>query len=200
MVNMSAEKIEISCRCKAVRGQLDPKAVTDGIHIACYCKDCRAYARLKGEENALEPGGGVGMLQTTIDRLEISHGTDQLACQQFGEKTPLRWYAKCCDAPIALSMPNPGVAHLSVPTTAVEDETLLGPVRSRVNLGSATAPVSESSDIGLPGLVLRMMVRLIKARLRGAAKKSALYDPNTRDSIVAPTRISDEAKATAYQD
>lgn len=191
------DPIDLSCRCGRTTATLDAQ---DRVHISCFCKDCRAFARLKGDADALEPGGGVRMVQSTIDRLSLQTGADNLCILKLKQKGTLRWYASCCDAPMWLTLPRPGVPHLSVPSTRVVDDHRLGAVMARVNTNGATGPFETGAHYSTFGVIMRMIWRLIRGRFRGAARKSPLYDPDSGYPIVKPALISAEAHARAYLD
>jgi len=52
-------------------------------------------------EAALMPDAGVALYQTRPDCVHIDDGAEHLACLRLSPKGLLRWYASCCDTPLA---------------------------------------------------------------------------------------------------
>ena len=91
-------KIPLRCRCGAVAGELD--TARGGLHVACSCDDCQAYARALGRPDVLDPWGGTDIFQTTPSQVAITRGTEQLRCLRLAEQGLLRWHTGCCATPI----------------------------------------------------------------------------------------------------
>jgi hypothetical protein len=69
-------------------------------------------------------------------------GLEKLACMSLWPKGMLRWYARCCQTPIANTMrastfPHVGLIHNCLESPSRSLETAFGPVRMRVNRLSA---------------------------------------------------------------
>ena len=79
-----------------------------GTHVICYCADCQTFARHLGQsETALDADGGTEIFQTLPDAVRITRGADSLALLRLGPKGLMRWYAGCCNTPIANTLANP---------------------------------------------------------------------------------------------
>ena len=70
--------------------------------MTCYCRDCQAYAHALGNAGAiLDDLGGTDIVASLQQHVMLSQGTDALACLSLSDKGLLRWYASCCNTPIA---------------------------------------------------------------------------------------------------
>ena len=162
----------------------------------CYCKDCRAFARFLGDPGVLDASGGTDIVATAPAAVRFTAGSEHVTCMSLSPKGLLRWYASCCRTPIGntlgtSAMPFIGVVHafIDAPSTA------LGPIRgrgwaNRAKGGRAAVPKDGSSDLVM---VARMLGKLLKWRLRGDHKRSALFDAATGKPLVEP-RVLDVAE------
>ena len=62
----------------------------------------------------MDEWGGSEVFQTTPARIEFTQGADQLACMRLSPKGLMRWYARCCNTPIANTLPSPGMAFAGI--------------------------------------------------------------------------------------
>jgi hypothetical protein len=189
--------VALRCRCGAVRGTARGLSPSRGHRVVCYCDDCQAFARFLGGAGVLDANGGTDIFQTSAGRLEIDRGNERLACIRLTPRGPLRWYAGCCNTPVAntpatAQVPFAGVIHSFLDTAAAgktRDE-LLGPVRARIYARFATGDRDRlDADAGLPlRLLARVAPILIAARLRGDHRRSPFFDPATGQPIAPPQR------------
>lgn len=99
--------VTFSCDFGSVKGvahEVSPKSVC---HLVCYCKDCRAFARHLGQMEVLEPGGGSPLVQVMPARVEITEGQAHISCLKLAPRGLYRWYAACCNTPIANTVSTP---------------------------------------------------------------------------------------------
>lgn len=134
-------ELSIRCSCGNVRGvirNVSPETIN---RVVCCCDGCQEYARAMGrEDEILDEYGGTDLFQASPASLEITDGREHLRHVQQTPKGALRWYAGCCNSPVAntlssLSMPFMAVLHTIVDRSELEGGlgTVLGPVRVRVN-------------------------------------------------------------------
>jgi len=90
----------LRCRCGQVEGHVvRPGPATRAV---CYCKDCQAFARFLGHaDSVLDAQGGSGIVATQPREVVFARGTEKIACMSLSERGMLRWYASCCNTPIA---------------------------------------------------------------------------------------------------
>jgi len=88
------------CRCGALAGELTHTA--SARRTICYCKDCQDYAKRIGlAKKLLDANGGTETVGTQARHVNFTRGKEHLACTSLSEGGLLRWYAKCCNTPIA---------------------------------------------------------------------------------------------------
>ena len=109
-----SKSIDLACSCRKVRGKL--KIVqADSFHVHCLCKDCQKFATYLGnEEKILDEHGGSELFQTYPAYMTITHGHEHIACVQLKEKGLYRWYAKCCNMPLANTMQSHKVPFIGI--------------------------------------------------------------------------------------
>ncbi|RVT87048.1 hypothetical protein DXV76_02880 [Rhodobacteraceae bacterium CCMM004] len=185
-----------TCRCGATA--LEVSGVPQGgAHLQCYCRDCRAWARLHGAEETLDASGGIGLYQTVPDRLRLLRGTEHLRAERLTSKGPFRWYAACCGAPVAITMPTRAVPFATLPVAGFQPPGVAGPVVATVNRGGATGPVETVGS--LPRVIAAFAGRTVGTLLRGGRRRTPFFDAEGRP--VAPvTRPEAAAREAAYND
>lgn len=176
MTKQNATTIPLRCRCGAFRGSVD---ADDGIHVVCYCDDCRAYVHALDRKDLLDENGGSEIWQTTPSRLKVSAGLDQVRCLRLSAKGMLRWHTVCCQTPIGNSMSNPGVPFIGLLRAVLDVDdagvTVLGPptrMQARFALGTPPAGSEQTASLRTIARVVRF---LAKARLWGAQKPHPFF-------------------------
>ena len=144
------------------------------MRVVCYCGDCRAFAHAITRSDVLDANGGSEIYWTTPSRMQLTAGVDQVRCLRLTDKGLFRWYAGCCNTPIANTMGNPGMPFLSLLTGFIDapDPSVLGPqqyVQTERALGTLPAHVKPSK------ILVRALISIIGARLRGHHKPNALF-------------------------
>ncbi len=175
-------EVELSCRCGQVKGVAKSVDPAEGTRVVCYCKDCQAFAHaLAADKAVLDEHGGTDIYQLPPARVEIRQGQDQLRCLRLTEKGLFRWYAGCCNTPIAntvsAGIPVVGLIHGFVADPAVA-HARLGPVRAYVNTGSAIGPLPESITRKSSTLryVLKIVRKMLVWKLTGQGRPSPFFD------------------------
>lgn len=192
--------LSIRCKCGHLRGTARDISPDSGNRVVCYCDDCQAFARALGTDDmTLDPLGGTDIFQMSPARLELTHGTGQLACLRLTPKGTFRWYAACCNTPIGNTLPVShlpflGLIHACIDTEGASLDELLGPVRARAMTRFARGgpiPGGRSHN----GFSVRMIVatlwRILRWRLHGDHRHSPFFEPATGQPVVEP-RVLDE--------
>jgi Family of unknown function (DUF6151) len=198
---MLARDDPVRCRCGRIEGAVASAAPLT--RVACYCRDCQAYAHALGQANAvLDPFGGTEIVSTIQQHLRFMRGTDQLACMRLSPRGTLRWYARCCDTPIANMAPNPRLSYLGLVHTCLGNgadtlDAAFGSDRVVVNTKHAKGPVATSSFRTLAAFA-RIVAPVVWARLDGGWKKSPFFQPDGQP-IVRPNVVSLEARERAMK-
>ena len=158
--------LRLQCQCGALHGQLSH--TERALRGLCYCKDCRAYSHHLGQASVGHDAlGGVEFVATQARYVTLTGGTQHLACLSLSPKGLLRWYAKCCNTPIANTMrswkfPYAGVIHTGLKADPAAYERAFPRLQMRVNTGSAKAAppagMAFSTIVALMGFMPRVLV------------------------------------------
>jgi len=155
-------KVEMACACGKLRGHgvnISPKT---GRHLVCMCKDCQAYTRFLGRsDELLNENGGSEIFQITPAQIKLESGLEHLACMRLSPKGTLRWYASCCNTPIANTLPSPALPFAGISCTFIapqdphSKETALGPIRQRIfgSEGYGKMPAGTKDKVSVMDIV-----------------------------------------------
>lgn len=191
--------VPLKCNCGKLRGVANKLSSSPGRRIICLCDDCQAFAHYLGHADlVLDENGGTEILQMLPANLEITHGSENLKCLRLSDNGMLRWYAGCCNTPVANTAPYPkmpyvGVVHsvLDFAGDAESRDAGLGPVRARIQGKFGIGKLPEGTHQKAPlGLILRIMGFLISGFLRGKYAPSPFFDRRTGKPTVEPHVLS----------
>jgi hypothetical protein len=188
----------LRCRCGKVQGHVVPSPTASrGI---CYCRDCQAYARFLGTPGIVDDAGGTEVVASLPRHVQLTAGQDAITCMSLSERGLLRWYAACCNTPIANTPRNPkvpyvGVMHSCLDSGAPTVEETFGRGRISVNTGSARRPV-RATPVATLWSVARLMVGAALARASGSYRANPFFLPGTRTPI-KPVRVLARAEREA---
>jgi hypothetical protein len=170
------------------------------LRAVCYCHDCQAYARLLGKpEQVLDRLGGTDIVATQSKYVRFTSGSANLACMSLSPRGLLRWYARCCNTPVANTprdwrLPYTGMVH-TVLRQPDRLERSFPRVQMQVNTKSARSkPPQEGQVSGLFGFAV-LMLKLVTARLLGHYTSTPFFDAQGKPvaSVTVPTREAVEA-------
>ncbi|MCV3272605.1 DUF6151 family protein [Roseobacter sinensis] len=190
--------VAFSCSCGKLKGVLHEASPATACHLTCYCKDCRAFARHMGQLDKLLPGGGSPIVQILPARVEIIEGAEQIACLRLSPKGLHRWYARCCNTPLANTPGSSKIPFAGMWRPLFESHAEFGPV---VSLGftKMALPGGPRRDKGLMRMLGSLIARSVAAYLNGTARQSPFFD-DTGAPVAVPEVISKEARAAAYRE
>ena len=180
---------KLRCRCGSIQGNVDARHLYG--RAVCYCKDCQAFARFLGSpEQILNKQGGTEIVAILPAAVQITAGLDKLACMSLSDRGLLRWYAGCCRTPIGntprdRSTPYVGLIRACLP--GIDDS--FGPLKIAINTSSANGKVKATPVAAFLGL-MRIMRKVIAARLRGKGKENPFFTPGSGEPIKTPQVIS----------
>lgn len=188
------DNLALQCRCGQIKGRAIKVYPTDGTRVVCYCRDCQAFAKvLNAADRVLDAQGGTDIYQLPPARLQIHQGQEQIRCLRLSEKGLYRWYAGCCNTPIANTLapriPLVGLLHSFISDPDADAKT--GPVRARVNLGSATGEVPREDVRAAParGYVRKLLFKMLCWKLSGKGRPTPFFTagkPITEPRIITP--------------
>ncbi len=193
MSGKAGRNLAFSCNCGALTGHITAKGVNAGTHVVCFCHDCRA-AQLYFEQPDPAPGP-VEIFQTTHEDIRFETGSEHLAAMQLSPKGMLRWYAKCCNAPLATTPQTARFPFAGFIVARIPDASALGPVTTR---GFVPRPDGKQKHEKLRYAAFGLLKRVIKSRLSGSWRTSQLFTPETGGPVVTPTILTKEQRAAFY--
>ncbi|MEX0276899.1 MAG: DUF6151 family protein [Ruegeria sp.] len=182
-----------SCHCGAVQGHITASGVKSGTHVACFCKDCRA-AQLYFQQPDPAPGP-VDILQTTPEDIVFESGADRLGLMQLSPKGMPRWYATCCNTPIATTTRTPKFPFVGFLADRLRVPDKLGPVKVR---GFVPGPGGKQSHQGVRHAITGLLSRVVKSRLSGRWKDTPFFNIETGTPVVPPVILSKEQRTALY--
>ncbi|MFK7765349.1 MAG: DUF6151 family protein [Roseobacter sp.] len=188
--------IGFSCSCGALRGVLHEVAPGNGCHLVCYCKDCRAFARHLGHLEALDAGGGSPLVQVLPSRVEITSGVENVACARLSAKGLHRWYASCCNTPLANTVSTPRVPLVGLWRPNFDTLEAIGPVVTQVFTRMAL-PGGPVKDKGIARLLGGLLKRTLAEYATGRVHKNPFFNKD-RALIVTPAILNEAERAAAY--
>jgi hypothetical protein len=190
---MASTDHPLQCRCGHLTGTV---AQTPRVtRVTCYCRDCQAYAHALGlPEAILDDIGGTDIVATLQQYVRLIKGTDSLACLSLSDRGLLRWYARCCDTPIANTARSPklsyvGLVHTCLGPSQRSLDAAFGPTSMPVNTTHAKAPVAARTFTALTS-VARIFASVARARLDGSYKQSPFFVEALGTPVVVPRVLS----------
>ncbi len=194
----------LRCRCERLELTVREVSPDRACHVSCGCQGCRQAAQRMRPE-LLGAHGETQRFQVSPACVEITRGREHLACLQQTPRGALRWYAACCDTPIALTLRSARIPFIAFDVmNGVDTEALLraiGPMRARVN--TKTSDRERAREIRADGRALREMLRHFAPLVwrwwrRGDHRRSPFFDHETGAPAVEVHRLQDTrvAKAT----
>ena len=110
MIGAMSTEVPLKCSCGSVQGVARDVSPKTGNRLVCMCDDCQAYAHHLGRaEHILDRNGGTEVFQLTPSQLTLTEGREHLRCLRLKEKGLMRWYAGCCNTPVANTLASPGM-------------------------------------------------------------------------------------------
>lgn len=188
--------VAFSCECGTLKGVLHEVTPKTGCHLLCYCKDCRAFARHMGKLDALEPGGGSPLVQVLPARIEITQGADRIACTRLSEKGLFRWYAACCNTPLANTVGSSRMPLAGMWRPLFDSIEAFGPVTTH-GFTKAALPGGPRRDKGLGRMFGGLLKRALAAYLNGTARRSPFFEVSGAP-VVTPVVLDKDQRAAAY--
>lgn len=172
-------EINLKCACGTVQGKTAYVDKIIGNRMICCCDDCQSFAQyLKQEATVLDQYGGTDIFQLPITHLKITQGNDEVACVRLTAKGMFRWYAKCCNTPIAntmgANMPFIGLIHNFMDNSLTRDKDL-GSARAYLQSKYARKEVDKTTNAPFK-TTLRMIFKIFIWKIKGLNTPSAFFD------------------------
>jgi hypothetical protein len=187
----------LQCRCGTLKGHVSPPDMAN--RGVCYCKDCQAFAHFLERPDVLNEQGGTEIVATLPRHVHFTQGLEALACMSLSEQGLLRWYASCCNTPIAntprdFKTPYVGLLHSCLSMRAPSLQDSFGPVRMVLQTKSAKGQV-KSTPVSNFVTLLRIMTSVIATRMSGGYKRNPFFVEGSGTPIRQP-RVLTRAERT----
>jgi hypothetical protein len=190
-----SREVELSCRCGAVHGRVVDVAPTTVNRIVCYCADCQAYVHQLHRSDVLDAHGGSDIVQLAPAAVSFDRGSEQIRGLRLSEKGLHRFYASCCNTPLANTVgPALPFVGMVAQTFVVEGlgglDAVVGEPRGRVYGQHAVGtPPAGSTSINVP-LIARLVWSMLKWRVRGQGTPNPFFDSQTRKPLFPIVTLS----------
>ncbi len=177
-------------------GTVDP-TYAKGYRAICLCDDCQAYAHHIQRTDVLDTNGGTDVFPITPARLKITKGLEHLRCVRLSPNGMYRWYAGCCNSPIANTPASQALGYVGVVNTILEKKNSkaqlvesFGPIQARIQgrFGRGELPPKTSQTVA-PAFLLRVLKFVILGWVRGDKRPSPFFDRDGRP-VVQPYVLS----------
>jgi hypothetical protein len=194
--------VPLACACRSVLGIARDVAPETGNRVVCMCDDCQAYAHHLGAGPILDANGGTDIFQLTPSQITITHGSEHLRLLRLTPKGLLRWYAGCCNTPIANTLTSPRMPFVGMPHTFMDHESagrtrdeVLGPPVAWVHARWGKGELPDRAHPRFPiGLLVRTLRLLLGAWLAEKHRPSPFFDARTGAPVVDPTVLTAEQR------
>lgn len=174
--------VSLRCRCGNVTGRVRDVNPADGTRVVCYCQSCQEFARhLAAGGRVVDEWGGTEIYQVPPARVELLSGLEHVRCVRLTPKGLFRWYAGCCQTPLAntvsAAVPLVGLISSFAPDRGFDDERF-GPLAARVNMSGATGrlPPDKAQQISSLGYGLKVLRLLLWWKLSGRGRPTPFFD------------------------
>lgn len=182
------QDVFFSCDCGQIMGRMVDTSPRTGTACICHCRFCRA-AEVYLDQT--DPGwDGVGVFQTSTDRVRIDEGLDHLKAFSFSKDGLVRWYAGCCKVPMFNTMRNPRWALISVSVDRIPDPSPLGEIKVVAHEPDERGKLHHT---GLRHAIWGVLSRAARMQVGSKWKNFPLYGKSQRP-IVAVHVLSDIEK------
>ena len=191
---------KIQCLCGHLQGTLSAASVT---RLNCHCQDCQAYAHALGAaERVLDDHGGTDVVTTLQQYVSITQGQEYLACLSLSGQGLLRWYASCCNTPVANTARDPKLSyvallHTGLGKSAASLDATFGAKRAQLYTKHARGKVAASALDGWFATA-RIIASVIKARANGSWRHSPFFRPGSTEPVSQPHVLDAEERAQAF--
>lgn len=162
--------------------------------MICYCDDCQTFARHLDKAHVLDAYGGLDVVQVAPPQLRLAAGTSELRCLRLSPKGAHRWYARCCQQPLA-NTPGPGWPFIGMIGASLENVDAVGPPAAKIQ--GRFSDGSPDAHANLPlGFVAKSLVSLGTDKLRGRVRPSPFY--RGRVPVSTLETLTREQRRAAY--
>ena len=180
-----------TCRCGQTEIEIETRG---GSRVVCYCEDCQAFARHFGKTDMLDGRGGSDLYQVLPHQVRFRKGAEHLAAIRLSDKGPARWYAACCDTPMANTWTSPKLPFATMTAVQFDHPETLGPIQAQAFRKQAIG-YAEKEGSGMGAVYLSFARRLLGAYLTGKWRLTPFFDGDGTPKAPFRRLTEDERKA-----
>ena len=145
--------------------------------------------------------GGTEIVATLPKHVHFTQGLEALACMSLSDRGLLRWYASCCNTPIAntprdFKTPYVGLIHSCLAKDAPSLDDSFGPVRMVLQTKSVKGKV-KSTPVSNVVTLLKIMKAVVATRISGNYKLNPFFVEDSGTPIRQP-RVLTKAERAAF--
>ena len=144
----------------------------------------------------LDARGGSDLYQVMPHQVTVLDGGDNFAAIRITDKGPARWYATCCNTPMANTWTSPKVPFATMTAVQFDDRESLGAIQTQAFRRHALG-YAEKEGGGVWALYLSFARRLFVTFVSGNWRKTPFFDGDgtPRGDI---RLLSDDERSHAY--
>lgn len=191
--------MNIQCQCGSFRAKLSHFPTQTPGRMVCYCDDCQTYLHFLKKQNLLDENGGTEIVPVYPINFHITAGAHHVRGVRLSNNGLYRWYASCCQTPIAntqAQLPWIGLLAGMLPYKNQQERTQnLGKVKNRVlgKFAHGQPPLDTSSKFRLRDF-LGLMPFILKGLLLGKSKNHPFLPPPKFEPIADVYVLSTEER------
>ena len=191
---MATHDLTLKCKCSKVRGHLKKISPSHGNHIKCMCIDCQTFAHYLGaNDRVLDKNGGTEIFQTSPSNIEFLEGREHVKCLRLSPKGTTRWFASCCNTPIAntisLKKDFAGVILdcVDFEESKITKDQAMGPIKYHLMAKYCLGEPPKDSYQEFPKhLVFKMMFKILYGSLTKAYLPNPFFNEQDGSPIPSP--------------
>lgn len=199
-------EIPLKCQCGKVTGCVKNASPHNGNHVVCMCIDCQTYAHHLNSEELLDENGGTAIYQTTPKNVVLNSGQEHIKLLKLTPKGADRFYASCCNTPIANTLSGK-MAFIGLPTAVLDFDAIqssslqtIGEVTDRCMAKYGYGEIPKSAHPGFPLLLtLKIMKQILVGKISKSYRPSAFYDDETQAPIAKRELIDKTLKQSIVE-
>lgn len=184
-----ADKGQFACSCGALSGRIHNLSPQTGVHVLCFCPDCRAGEVYLDQP---DPGtSGVDLVQVSPSDISINTGREHLGLLRLYPTGLLRWYATCCNTPMFTTVATPKIRLVGVRTQRLAQAEEAGRVRARAFVPKRGGKTRHEHPMRM---IWPFVVRSLSGLISGAWRDTPFFDPETRKPVVEAKVLTKEER------
>ena len=181
----TGQDTRFSCNCGRFSGHVAALSPQSGVHLQCFCADCRAADVYLGQPDP--ETSGLHIVQVSPSDISIDTGAEHLALLRLYPTGLLRWYAGCCQTPMYNTVATPRLSMVGLRVERLDSPRQAGPVRVKAFVPK---PGGKRGHRHAMRMVWPIAVRSLSGLISGDWRDTPFFDPQTRLPVRTPKVLS----------